>query len=136
MEPISRSAASPPPTLVSSLCRPNHEPSFLSGSQNCQPFGGGGQFAGAFQPAGGVHPGGGVGQLGGGLYFGISCPSRFAGSALARDCLSGGWCSPLACHYFLVGVFDARHQIDLTLLGTLSELYGASKSSLWGKKAP
>ena len=36
----------------------------------------------------------------------------------------------------LVAVFDARHQIDLTLLGTLSELYRASKSSLWGKTAP
>src|SRR5215211_6468568 len=73
MVPINSStSAASPPTLVSVLCRPNHEPSFSSGSQNFQPFGGGGQFAGAFQPSGGVQPGGGAGQLGGGLYFGIS----------------------------------------------------------------
>jgi len=46
----------------------------LVGSQNFQPFGGGGQVVGAFQPCGGVQPGGGAGQLGGGLYFGISSP--------------------------------------------------------------
>src|SRR5215211_4690741 len=75
MVPINSStSAASPPTLISVLCRPNHEPSFSSGSQNFQPFGGGGQFAGAFQPSGGVQPGGGAGQLGGELYFGTLFP--------------------------------------------------------------
>ena len=46
----------PAPTLVSTLCHPNQEPCFLADSQNCQPFGDGGQFAGAFHPVGGGGP--------------------------------------------------------------------------------
>ena len=88
--------------MVSTLCRPNQEPFFLAGSHNCQPLGGGGQFAGAFQPGGGVQPGGGAGQLGGGLYCGIACHVVLLAFVRPEIYPSAWWrASGLSC--FLVG---------------------------------
>jgi hypothetical protein len=81
--PIHGSVAKPPPTPVNTLCRPNHEPSFSSGSQNFQPFGGGGRFAGAFQPSGGVQPGSGAGN------WAVGRTSAFSSPRLPMPCNPG-----------------------------------------------